>query len=60
MIQIVVEYLDHSRCYFRVDDVGWRFDATLRQLIIGRGVPRQQVPLDNVRHYTIEEVPDNE
>ena len=54
MIQLSVTFMDHSTYHYQVDNQGWRFDSSTRQIIIGRGVPRLQIPLDSVRHYEIE------
>ena len=35
----------------------WRIDVMHRMLVIGRSVPRVMIPLDNIRHIILEEVP---
>jgi hypothetical protein len=54
-VQIIVEYADHEFRYFPVSE-SWRIDAAQRCLIIGRGLPREYVPLDSVRAFTIAEL----
>jgi hypothetical protein len=53
---IAVTYTDNVTHYFPVGlNRPWRIDAPSRCLIIGRGVPRIYVPLDQVRSFHIEE-----
>lgn len=55
MIQLVVTYADHQIGYYPVPPgQGWKIDAASRCIVIGRGVPRQMVPLDNVQTIEIE------
>lgn len=55
-IQIVVSYADHQTGFYQVpEDQGWRIDAALRCIVIGRGVPRTHIPLDSVQCFHVEE-----
>lgn len=56
-VQIVVWYLGQDRPnYFTVPDgESWRFDTQHREIVIGKGMGRIHVPLDNVTHYSPEE-----
>lgn len=55
-LMIVVTYADHQVGSFPVPPgEGWRVDSALRCLVIGRGVPRVYVPLDNVQCFEIAE-----
>jgi hypothetical protein len=58
--QLVITYFDHQVMYFPVsyDDGGWKVDAASRCIVIGRGVPRTWIPLDQVRHWDIEGMSD--
>lgn len=61
MIEIEVTYNDHSQGYFPIDQrQGWRVNPAQRCLVIGHGVPRIHVPLDNVLYFTLLEKPDPE
>lgn len=52
--QLVVSYADHSTRYYVIGPgSSWRIDAASRCLVIGRGVPRTYVPLDQVRSFDI-------
>jgi hypothetical protein len=56
---IHVEYMDHSSAHWHVgaehEFKTWKINPQQRCLIIGSGLPRVQVPLDNVRAFTLEE-----
>lgn len=55
-LELVVTYHDHSSMFYPVTaDQGWKIDAPTRCLIIGTGVPRTWVPLDQIRSFTIAE-----
>jgi len=55
-LQLVVTYADHTIMYYPVTpDGGWKIDNPNRCLVIGRGVPRVHVPLDQVRSFEIAE-----
>ena len=59
-LQLVVTYSDDTTRYYPVTYAGgWKVDPVHRELVIGRGVPRTFVPLDNVRAYSIEHVRGN-
>jgi hypothetical protein len=54
-VQLVVLYNDHVTMYYPIPQgQGWHVDAANRQIIIGRGLPRTAVPLDQVRNYRVE------
>lgn len=58
MIQLVVWHRGtHSPAFYTVPDSGWRIDAEVRMLVLGKGVPRTFIPLDNIRSFDIEEIP---
>lgn len=43
--------------YYQIPaDQGWRIDTLHRQIVVGKGLPRTMIPLDNVLSYSIEEV----
>lgn len=55
-VQLVVTFLDNTIGYFGVDiQGGWKVDTSTRELKLGKGFPRTNIPLDNVRYYAIEE-----
>lgn len=55
-VVLVVTYADHQIGFYPVDpEQGWRIDAALRCLVIGRRIPRTIVPLDNVHRIEITE-----
>jgi hypothetical protein len=57
--QLVVTYHDRAIMYYPVDaDRSWKIDPSWRCLIIGKGVPRTFVPLDQVRSFDIEQIYD--
>lgn len=57
-IQLVVWHRgSHMPSYYSVPPIqGWRIDSETRHIVIGRGVPRKLIPLDNVLSYDIERV----
>lgn len=58
-VQLVVTFLDNTIGYFGVDiRGGWKVDNSTRELKLGKGFPRTNIPLDNVRYYSIEEFED--
>lgn len=55
-VQLVVTFADHSHRYFPLSsDCGWKVDAASRCLVVGQGLPRTYVPLDQVRSFSLEE-----
>lgn len=53
-LQLIVTYFDHTIMYYPIDaGQGWKIDSATRQIVIGRGVPRTFIPLDQVRSYDI-------
>jgi hypothetical protein len=51
-LQLEVIYMDHSMLYYPVAE-GWKIDPAQRVIVVGRGVPRTMIPLDNVRAFSI-------
>lgn len=52
----MVSYFNGTYRYYPVPpEQGWKLDTMNRCLVIGRGVPRTWIPLDNVASYIIEE-----
>ena len=49
-----VVFLNGSERWYELNAEGWRFDAMTREIVIGKGVGRQHVPLDNVEYYSPE------
>jgi hypothetical protein len=56
-VQLVVWHRgESSPRYFKVPKgQGWRVDTAHRQLVVGVGLPRTIIPLDNVLWYEVEE-----
>jgi hypothetical protein len=55
-IQLVVTHRDHQVTYHQVPEgQTWKVDPQMRCLVVGRGVPRQMIPLDGVLHFDVEE-----
>jgi hypothetical protein len=54
-IQLAVLFNDHTTMYYPCTD-GWRFDAPSRCIVVGRGVPRTHIPLDQVRSFEVLDV----
>jgi hypothetical protein len=59
MLQLAVLHHDHTFTYYPANG-GWRIDNPSRCIVVGSGVPRTYVPLDNVRSFDIEPVPPKE
>lgn len=58
MICVEVTYADHQIGHYLVPEgQGWKVDAALRMLVIGRGVPRKMIPLDSVQMIEVVERP---
>lgn len=49
-----VVFLNGSERWYELDTEGWRFDAMTRELVIGKGVGRKHIPLDNIEYYSPE------
>lgn len=49
-----VVFLNGSERWYELDAEGWRFDAMTRELVIGKGLGRKMIPLDNVEYYSPE------
>lgn len=59
MIEIQVTYTTHQQAFFPIDPgEGWRVDPATRTLVVGHGVPRIHVPLDNVMMFELVEKSD--
>lgn len=53
-LQLIVTYFDHAIMYYPTDaGQGWKIDSASRCLVVGRGVPRTMIPLDQVRSFDI-------
>ena len=52
LIRLAVTYNDEVVMFYPVEG-SWHIDNPSRCLIIGRGVPRTHVPLDQVRSFEI-------
>lgn len=46
----------HTASYYSIPSSGWRIDLETRHIVLGKGLPRKYIPLDNVLSYDIEEV----
>ncbi len=46
----------HMPAFYGIPNSGWRIDCDSRMLVLGNGVPRKMIPLDNVLHFDIEEI----
>lgn len=53
-LHLVVTYNDHQIGFYPVNEEGWKIDSAKRCIVIGRGVPRTLVPLDNVQRIDLE------
>ena len=58
-VQLVVTYNDHTIMYYSVNmRQGWRVDAAKRCIVIGRRLPRTYIPLDSIRSWDVEQLPE--
>ena len=48
-----VTYFNHQVIQRVVQGVGWSVNTARRVLVIGHGVPREEIPLDNVMMWRI-------
>lgn len=56
-VQIHTTLLDGTQRFYLVPpEDGWKIDATSRCLIIGKGMGRIYVPLDNVESFSPESI----
>lgn len=54
-LQLAVVYNDNATMYYQVGPRhSWKIDNSSRCLVIGQGVPRTHVPLDQVRSFDID------
>ena len=53
-VHLVVTYTDHTVMYYPTER-GWRINNPQRCIVIGRGLPRTYIPLDQVRAFVVEE-----
>jgi hypothetical protein len=59
MVHLVVTYTTHQVMYYPVPRTeGWKINTADRTIVVGRGVPRILVPLDNVLSIELEECED--
>lgn len=49
-----VVFINGSNRWYEIDTTGWKLDAMTRELIVGKGVGRKHIPLDNVEYYSPE------
>ena len=56
-LHLVVTYNDNKIMYYPLPETGWRIDSASRCLILGKGLPRTYIPLDQVRSFDIEPCP---
>lgn len=55
-LHLAVQFKNGENGYFPVSSArGWRINSASREIIVGKGVPRTHIPLDNVLYYDIEE-----
>lgn len=57
-IQLIVWHrMAQKPKYYKVSKAedGWRIDTDIRHLVIGRGMGRIMIPLDNVESYEVDE-----
>jgi hypothetical protein len=54
-VQLHIILLNEGHLYFPQLENGWKVDAASRCIIVGKGVPRYQIPLDNVAYFGLEE-----
>lgn len=47
-VLLEVTYFNHQTLTRNVTGIGWNVNTSRRCLIIGHGVPREEIPLDNV------------
>lgn len=61
-VQLVVWHKGTQQpAYYQVPiGQGWRIDCDSRHLVIGTGLPRKMIPLDNVTSYDIQRVEERE
>ena len=50
-----VTFFNHQTFRRRVDGVGWQVNTARRVLVIGHGLPRFEIPLDNVLGWRLYE-----
>lgn len=54
-VQLHVTHNDETQTFHPVTDRGWKIDASLGMLIIGKGLGRVYLPLCNIRYFSPEE-----
>lgn len=54
-VQLTVSYLNGQTRHHAATP-GWSIDASTRCLVIGRGLPRTYIPLDQVDSFTVETI----
>lgn len=56
VVYLTITYWDWDiRRFPTFHSTGWKIDPNRNLLVIGRGVPRTEIPLSNVRFYDVEE-----
>jgi hypothetical protein len=55
-LHLVVVHTGHRIRYYPIPETGWKIDPEWRQIVLGVGVPRTFIPMDNILSYDIEEV----
>lgn len=47
-VRLEVTFFNHQTISREVTSIGWKVSTSRRVLVIGHGVPRMEIPLDNV------------
>jgi hypothetical protein len=47
-VRLEVTFFNHQTVTRDVTGIGWKVNTARRVLVIGHGVPREEIPLDNV------------
>lgn len=47
-----VVFLNGSNRWYELDEGGWKLNEAARTLVIGKGLGRKHIPLDNVEYYS--------
>lgn len=46
-----VVFLNGSQRWYELDEHGWKLDPDHRTVVLGKGLGRKHIPLDNVEYY---------
>lgn len=49
-----VVFLNGNQRWYQLDSHGWRLDSDHRTVVVGKGLGRKHIPLDNVEYYSPE------